>query len=132
MDPATAAGYGASKRLNSVAAAADPRLLGWAEPRPVPNVAAMITLHIEHPISDLPTWKAAFDRFAERRRQAGVCGERLQHPVDDDRYVVVDLDFPAREQAQQFLAFLETTVWASRESSPALSGTPRTRILEPI
>jgi hypothetical protein len=109
-----------------------PRLLGWAQPRPVPNVAAMITLHIEHPISDLATWKAAFDRFAERRRQGGVCGERLQHPVDDDRYVLVDLDFSTREQAQQFLDFLETTVWASRESSPALAGTPRTRILEPI
>jgi hypothetical protein len=92
----------------------------------------MITLHIEHPISDLATWKAAFDRFAERRRQGGVCGERLQHPVDDDRYVLVDLDFSTREQAQQFLDFLETTVWASRESSPALAGTPRTRILEPI
>ncbi|MGY1774509.1 hypothetical protein ACI8AV_01505 [Geodermatophilus sp. SYSU D00804] len=92
----------------------------------------MITLHIEHPISDLPTWKAAFDLFAERRRQAGVCGERVRHPVDDDRYVLVDLDFPTREQAQRFLDFLETTVWASRDSSPALAGTPRTRLLEPV
>ena len=92
----------------------------------------MITLRIEHPISDLPTWKAAFDRFAERRRQGGVRGERVQHPLDDDRYVLVDLDFSTREQAQRFLGFLETTVWASRDSSPALAGTPRTRILEPI
>jgi hypothetical protein len=92
----------------------------------------MSTLHIEHPITDLVTWKAAFDRFAERRRQGGVRGERVQHPVDDDRYVVVDLDFPTREQAQQFLSFLETTVWASPDSSPALAGTPRARILEPI
>ncbi|MGY1683407.1 hypothetical protein [Geodermatophilus sp. SYSU D01176] len=92
----------------------------------------MITLHVEHPISDLRTWKAAFDRFAEHRREGGVCGERVQHPVDDDRYVVVDLDFPTREQAQRFLDFLETAVWASPDSSPALAGTPRTRILEPI
>ena len=92
----------------------------------------MITLRIEHPISNLPTWKAAFDRFAERRRQGGVCGERLQHPVDDERYILVDLDFPTREQAQRFLGFLETTVWASRDSSPALVGTPRTSILESI
>jgi hypothetical protein len=92
----------------------------------------MITLRIEHPISDLPAWKDAFDRFAERRRQGGVCGERVQHPVDDDRYVLVDLDFATREQAQRFLDFLETTVWASRESSPALAGTPVTRILEPV
>jgi hypothetical protein len=92
----------------------------------------MVTLHIEHPISDLPTWKAAFERFGERRRQGGVCGERVQHPVEDDRYILVDLDFPTREQAQRFLAFLETTVWASPDTSPALVGTPRTRLLESI
>ena len=61
-----------------------------------------------------------------------MCGERVQHPVGDDRYVVVDLDFSTHEQAQRFLHFLETTVWASRDTSPALAGTPRTRILEPI
>lgn len=92
----------------------------------------MVTLHIEHPISDLSTWQAAFDRFAERRRQGGVCGERVQHPVDDNRYILVDLDFPTREQAQRLLAFLETTVWASRDSSPGLVGTPTTRMLESI
>jgi hypothetical protein len=92
----------------------------------------MTTLHIEHPVTDLAVWRAAFDRFADRRRQAGVCGERVQHPVDDDHYVVVDLDFPTREHAQRFLMFLETTVWASRDSSPALVGSPRARFLEPI
>jgi hypothetical protein len=92
----------------------------------------MTTLHIEHPISDLPTWTAAFDRFAEARRRGGVCGERVQQPVDDDRYVLVDLDFPTREQARGFLHFLETTVWTSPDSSPALAGTPRTRLLEPV
>jgi hypothetical protein len=91
----------------------------------------MTTLHIEHPITDLGTWRAAFDRFAERRRQGGVRAERVQQPVDDDHFVVVDLDFASREEAQRFLAFLEGTVWASRESSPALAGTPRTRLLEP-
>jgi hypothetical protein len=92
----------------------------------------MITLHIEHAISDRATWQAAFSRLAERRRQGGVCGERVQHPVDDDGYVLVDLDFATREQAERFLAFLETTVWASRDSSPALTGTPRTRLLVPV
>jgi hypothetical protein len=92
----------------------------------------MITLHIEHPISDLQAWKAAFDTFAERRRQGGVCGERVQHPVDDDRYILVDLEFSTREQAQRFLSFLETTVWTSRDSSPALAGTPHTAILAPL
>ena len=91
----------------------------------------MITLHIEHPVTDLPTWQAAFDRFAERRRQGGVQGQRVHHPVDDDRYVVVDLDFTTREQAERFLGFLQTRVWSSTENSPALVGTPQTRLLEP-
>jgi hypothetical protein len=92
----------------------------------------MTILHIEHPITDLPTWQAAFDRFAEPRRQAGVTAARIQQPVDDDHYVVVDLDFPTRQQAERFRAFLETQVWASREASPALAGTPQTRLLEPV
>jgi hypothetical protein len=92
----------------------------------------MATLHIEHPITDLAVWRAAFDRFADRRRQGGVTAERVQLPVDDAHYVVVDLDFPTRAQAERFLGFLESTVWASRDSSPALAGTPQTRILEPV
>lgn len=91
----------------------------------------MTTLHIEHPITDFATWSAAYDRFADRRRSAGVRAERVQQPVDDEHYVVVDLDFPTREGAQQFLTFLETSVWTSPGSSPALAGRPHTRILEP-
>jgi|tagenome__1003787_1003787.scaffolds.fasta_scaffold20649307_2 hypothetical protein len=90
----------------------------------------MPTLHIEHPVTDLAVWQAAFDRFADLRRQGGVSAERVQRPLDDDHYVVVDLDFPTREQAERFLGFLQSTVWASRNSSPALAGTPLTRILE--
>lgn len=92
----------------------------------------MSTLHIEHPVTDLAVWRAAFDRFADRRREGGVSAERVLRPVDDDHYVVIDLDFPTREQAERFLGFLEATVWASRESSPALAGAPRTRILENV
>jgi hypothetical protein len=90
------------------------------------------TLHIEHPVTDLPTWRTAFDRFADRRRQGGVTAERIQQPLDDDRYVVIDLDFPTQDQARRFLGFLETVVWTSRENSPGLAGAPRTSILEPV
>jgi hypothetical protein len=92
----------------------------------------MATLHIEHAVTDLAVWRAAFDRFADRRREGGVSAERVSQPVDDAHYIVVDLDFPTRGQAERFLGFLESTVWASRNSSPALAGTPQTRILEPV
>ena len=89
----------------------------------------MVTLHIEHPITDLATWRGAFDRFADVRARAGVRAHRIQTPVDDPHYVVVDLDFDTAEQAASFLEILRTRVWPSRESAPALAGEPRTMIL---
>ena len=91
----------------------------------------MPTLHIEHPITDFDTWSSAFDRFADARANAGVRGHRVQRPIDDPNYVVVDLDFDTREQAEGFLGFLRANVWANRENSPALAGAPETMILEP-
>ena len=92
----------------------------------------MVTLHIEHAISDLGVWFGAFREFAEARRDAGVRAERIQQPVDDERYVVVDLDFDDEEAAGAFRTFLETVVWASRDASPALEGTPRAVILRAV
>jgi hypothetical protein len=88
------------------------------------------TLHIEHPITDFETWSGAFARFAERRREAGVRRWRVARPVDDPRYVMVDLDFDQVEQARAFESFLRAQVWAVPGSSPALAGEPATRILD--
>jgi len=90
----------------------------------------MPTLHIEHAISDFDLWRGAFERFEQYRTQAGVRAERIQRPVDDPQYVVIDLDFDTVTAAEKFLDFLTTTVWSSRDKSPALTGTPQTRILE--
>lgn len=92
--------------------------------------ATVPTLHIEHPISDFGVWSAAFERFAEIRERSGVRHERVQRPVDDPSYVVIDLDFDTTAEAANFLDFLQRKVWPSSERSPALAGTPQTRILE--
>lgn len=89
----------------------------------------MTTLHIEHPVTDFPTWRAAFDRFAPARADAGVRGFRIQRPLDDDHRVLVELDFDGAAGATAFLGFLREVVWAVPENSPALAGTPETRIL---
>lgn len=89
----------------------------------------MPTLHIEHPISDFETWSAAFNRFADARRQAGVRAHRVLRPVDDPKYVLVDLEFDTTAAAETFLHFLTATVWATPANSPGLAGTPHTRIL---
>jgi len=98
----------------------------------VPTVDIMTTtLHIEHPIHDFALWKAAFDRMADARERAGVLSARIAQPVDDARYVVVDLDFDDAERANAFLGFLRANVWSTPERSPALAGDITTRILEP-
>jgi hypothetical protein len=89
------------------------------------------TLHIEHPIADFASWSAAFNRLADVRAKSGVCAHRIQQPVDDSHYVVIDLDFATAPEAHAFLEFLQQKVWSSRASSPALVGRPRTMILAP-
>lgn len=91
----------------------------------------MTTLQIEHAITDFPTWFAAFESFAEARRSAGVRAQRIRQPVDDERYIVVDLDFDDLDAARAFQRFLHDVVWSLPANSPALAGAPTTRILEP-
>jgi hypothetical protein len=91
----------------------------------------MATLHIQHAITDFDTWESAFNRFADARRSAGVRTHRIQRPVDNPRFVVVDLDFDTADEAQSFLGFLSTQVWTNPENSPGLAGTPEAMVLEP-
>ncbi|GAA3216701.1 hypothetical protein ACFO1B_15510 [Dactylosporangium siamense] len=90
----------------------------------------MTTLRIEHPIVDFALWRRAFDGFAEARSTAGVLGHRVMRPVDDEKYVAVELDFPTVEAAEGFLRFLRTNVWADPQRAPALAGAPQTRIFQ--
>lgn len=59
-------------------------------------------------------------------------GHRVQQPVNDDNYIIIELEFPASDQAERFLGFLQKNVWSSSESAPALVGTPQTRILQVV
>jgi hypothetical protein len=85
----------------------------------------MHILHIEHPIRDFDTWKAAFDRASGRRQQSGVRRYRVGQPTDDQNYVIIDLEFDSECEAESFLAWLRSDVWPSREAAPALMATHR-------
>lgn len=91
----------------------------------------MTTLHIQHPITDIETWTGAFNRMADVRRNAGVLAARVQSPVDDPHYIVIDLDFDTTAAAGTFLDFLKTQVWGT-ENAPALAGKAETMILETV
>jgi hypothetical protein len=92
----------------------------------------MATLHIEHPITDLSTWLTAFNGFADARKNAGVVRQRVQQPIGDERYIVVDLDFDDPEAAFAFKQFLEDMVWQTKELSPGLDGVPTARVQDDV
>ena len=91
----------------------------------------MTTLHIEHPITDFATWAAAFDRFSGRQAAGRLIGHRVQAPIDDPNYLVIDLDFDSAGEATAFLDFLRTSVWSIPANAPGLAGVPESMILEP-
>jgi hypothetical protein len=97
----------------------------------------MFTLKIEHPIRDFDTWKAAFERDPAGRAQAGVRRYRVFRPLDDPRYILIDLDFDQPAQAQAFLETLQK-IWSRADLSPGLAregaapAIPRTRIVEEV
>ena len=76
----------------------------------------MVTLHIEHPITDLGTWLGAFARFEQARTNAGVRSQTIHQPVDDDKYIYIRLEFDRVEQAEAFMHFPEAKVWSSRDA----------------
>ena len=90
----------------------------------------MTTLRIEHAITDYQVWKKAFDGFAEARARAGVRSYAIRLPVDDPRYLMLDLEFDTAAVAETFAEFLVQHVWSSPASSPGLAGAPKSRILE--
>lgn len=89
----------------------------------------MVTLHIEHAVSDLPTWKEAFARAAPIREQHGVRRHEVRSPMDDPQRLLIDLSFDDGDAAERFLVVLHQ-IWQTPAASPALVGAPQARILE--
>ncbi|WP_411732061.1 hypothetical protein [Paeniglutamicibacter sp.] len=92
----------------------------------------MYTLQIEHGVKDFEMWKGAYGADPLGRADSGVLAERIYRPVDDEHYVVLDLDFASREEAAEFLDRLRSNVWSTPAASPALASGPKTRIVEQV
>ena len=52
------------------------------------------------------------------RQQSGVRSHRIQRPVNDPRYIVLDLDFDSPAEAAAFLEFLQTKCGLLRRTLP--------------
>ena len=71
----------------------------------------MITLVIQHKVSDFAAWKRAFDADPLGRARNGVLGHVIYRWADDPEFVVVHLDFATRAEADALLVRLRG-LWA--------------------
>jgi hypothetical protein len=87
----------------------------------------MPTVQIEHAVRDYDGWKAAFDRDPAGREASGVRRYRIGRPVDDHRYVLVELDFETRDAAEAFVATMQG-IWRRVDGTVIVN--PQVRIVD--
>ena len=84
----------------------------------------MYILRVEHAVPDYEGWKRAFDGDPVGREKAGVRRYQVLRAVDDPRYVMIDLEFDTKEQAEALLAGLRK-VWSRVEGQVMRDPTAR-------
>jgi hypothetical protein len=89
----------------------------------------MYTLRIEHPVPSFEGWKKAFDSDPVGREKSGVRRYRVQRPINDANFVMVDLEFDTASQAEALLAAMRV-VWARVQGKIVMD--PQARILESV
>jgi ribosomal protein L35AE/L33A len=89
----------------------------------------MVMVRIEHPVPDFEGWKKAFDSDPVNRKKSGVRRYRILRPVDDPRYVMIDLELDTRKQAEELLAALRV-LWGQVEGKVMTNA--RARIVEAV
>lgn len=92
----------------------------------------MITLQIEHQVRDFAMWKKAFDSDPLDRSASGVRSFRISRPLDQEDYVMLQMDFDTQEAAVDFLGRLQNDTWKTGVTAPTLVGEPSTRIIETV
>lgn len=89
----------------------------------------MFHVLIEHPVADVDQWKKAFDADPLGRVASGVTGFRVYRLANDESYVLVDLAFASRDEADAFVPRLHM-MWERVQGS--LIGEPSARVLEMV
>ncbi len=56
---------------------------------------------------------------------------QVYRPIDDPKYIGVDLEFDSRDEAEAFKLGLEE-MWRSPQAARVLGGTPRARIVDVV
>jgi hypothetical protein len=87
----------------------------------------MVTLRIEHAVPSYEGWKAAFDSDPVGREQMGVRRYRVYRSTDEPNFVMIDLEFDTKEEAEGLLAAMRQ-VWGRVEGT--VMWNPQARIVE--
>ena len=89
----------------------------------------MPTLRIEHSVPDYDGWKRAFDSDPADRKGSGVRRYHVMRSVDNPNYVMIDLEFATRAEAEGLLETMHR-VWAGPGREVMLN--PQARIVDTV
>jgi hypothetical protein len=89
----------------------------------------MPILRIEHQVASFDGWKQAFDSDPVDRKRSGVRRYRVLRSLDDPNYVMIDLEFDTKEQAESLLNAMRQ-VWGRIEGTVMFS--PQAHIVETV
>jgi hypothetical protein len=89
----------------------------------------MPILRIEHPVPNFDGWKAAFDSDPVGRERLGVRRYQILRSLDDPNYIMIDLEFDTRGEAEALLAAMRE-VWSRVEGT--VMRNPQARIVETV
>jgi hypothetical protein len=86
-------------------------------------------LRIEHPVPDYDQWKQVFDSDPVGRERMGVRRHQVLRSVDDPNYVMIDVEFDSRREAETLLAAMRE-IWS--RAGHLVSATQQARITEAV
>ena len=87
----------------------------------------MFTLCIEHPVPSYENWKQAFDSDPVGRERMKVRRYQILRPVDNPKYVMIQLEFDTAADAEALLAAMRA-VWSRVEGTIMMN--PKAQIVE--
>jgi hypothetical protein len=87
----------------------------------------MPIVRIEHSVPNFEKWKQVFDSDPADRKGSGVRRYQVLRAQDDPNYVMIDLEFDSRGEAEAFLLTMER-IWGG--PGKAVMQNPRARIVD--
>jgi len=89
----------------------------------------MPILRIQHPVPSYEGWKAAFDSDPVGRERSGVRRYQILRSLDDPNFVMIDLEFDTKSEADALLAAMRE-VWSRVQGS--IMSNPQAYIVEQV